>query len=993
MKIHLVIALVIFCCAGTRDSLAQSLAEPSWLAGNYFPAFPDSTGIQVINVPTAIESRAGNPFGAAWRIDQDMDSMMALTLVGMQGLINRHGSRVYLDWDSDSNFWIPLLQREIQTDQLSLSGLEAINYLLVEYAGLFSGAVIYDPVVPDTINLATMIAGLENKVMISAQQQALSGFPQFNEITDLRELVYENGWDDSLGSQTEIYQWAYDNLWKEDSSNPSKPLLDRRMLGIISPGPPTSLPFDQSSPDYAPLNLPFRDYLVALKMPALYLSPSEDPQESLLRKFLEEAPSPIPVSGFYASEEGNTVSLASEYGNWVPVLTINNKPLAAANMSVFSGIRPPLRKYDANLSKDRILATLADGPVAMLWSSDGDNLEYLASRGFNFFVWGTQQDQRFGWTTNPVLIDIAPIIWNYYIDSASEVTLLAGLSGAGYAYPQLMDDTQRMTFIERTDQYMLASGLRTTRIDSRGNQYSDEFLRDYSAAMTNSDYLGAVYGWSGPNRGINVEYFGGPQPIVRPAYILRPSLLDSIVQDIVSRSNSEEFIDITSSGNSQILVVDDADALGGYSLSIPSSFATHESCCLAVNTQPLSLPPGGFEVAFRLKIEENTSSNTIVRVYVGQTIDGEWTELGSLVIAPNDFSAADSYQDFTVSYSLPDLSANVEFRVDYQQSAALTQVNFDYFKNTFTGEDILPVFAPVWIGLVTDERDELDRAPGEFVSKFEQNGGVVLTPDEFVAALNPQYMIDFAKPILGAEHSAMLDAEQELGVGNYYQSLMKIRAGLNSEISSPRSMSENLEKTRQLYAYPDRDPALINGTTLAVNCLSYIVDGELLGEYNVTLRVASLSPTIIFDLEDAVETSRCDGNTVFDNLNLTGIVLVSESIGSLQVFRPYQYTLVIGDGNNDETADLTVDLSQIYAIEYDISVSSSMSSTTSLIPADFDRDSQYRILNADTGEELNDLTNLRVLDNGLEFTNSLTSAQRLELINDTTNTIHYVILN
>lgn len=87
--------------------------------------------------------------------------MMALTLVGMQGVINRNEPRIYLDWIENerknaSRFWLSLLRQHISVEYLDLDGLAAINFLFQRYGSRFTGAVVYEPAVPDTINLATI---------------------------------------------------------------------------------------------------------------------------------------------------------------------------------------------------------------------------------------------------------------------------------------------------------------------------------------------------------------------------------------------------------------------------------------------------------------------------------------------------------------------------------------------------------------------------------------------------------------------------------------------------------------------------------------------------------------------------------------------------------------------------------------------------------------------------------------------------------------------
>ena len=66
----------------------------------------------------------------------------------------------------------------------------------------------------------------------------------------------------------------------------------------------------------------------------------------------------------------------------------------------------------------------------------------------------------------------------------------------------------------------------------------------------------------------------------------------------------------------------------------------------------------------------------------------------------------------------------------------------------------------------------------QFAEDFERAGGIVLTPDEFLAALSPEYMIELASPILGSEHPALTEARERLAAGDYFISLVTVRNAL-----------------------------------------------------------------------------------------------------------------------------------------------------------------------------------------------------------------------
>jgi hypothetical protein len=155
---------------------------------------------------------------------------------------------------------------------------------------------------------------------------------------------------------------------------------------------------------------------------------------------------------------------------------------------------------------------------------------------------------------------------------------------------------------------------------------------------------------------------------------------------------------------------------------------------------------------------------------------------------PSEFQQAGQYQDFTLSFTLDDFTRDVEFRIDYfggegadNPNWAYTDVYADTITATREGGLDLPVFSLVYLSLMTTQR--LTEAP-QFAEEFEAAGGIVLTPDEFMAALNPEYMIGLASQIMGAEHPSITTAQQQLSGGDYLESLLTIRAALRDYLDN-----------------------------------------------------------------------------------------------------------------------------------------------------------------------------------------------------------------
>lgn len=97
----------------------------------------------------------------------------AVTVAGLQGLINRSGPELYLLSSTNKRpaYWLDIMQRDGRwlsgRSPQPVAGLDA----LVRLAGTrLKGAVIWDPAVPATVNVATTAAGVRDLVVLSPEQ-------------------------------------------------------------------------------------------------------------------------------------------------------------------------------------------------------------------------------------------------------------------------------------------------------------------------------------------------------------------------------------------------------------------------------------------------------------------------------------------------------------------------------------------------------------------------------------------------------------------------------------------------------------------------------------------------------------------------------------------------------------------------------------------------------------------------------------------------------
>jgi len=317
----------------------------------------------------------------------------------------------------------------------------------------------------------------------------------------------------------------------------------------------------------------------------------------------------------------------------------------------------------------------------------------------------------------------------------------------------------------------------------------DRVARLYYEGLGDAGYLGAFVGLSGWPWGAGFFYPGVPVPAAAPSYVLRTNNAEAIMDDLLARQAGEYFVDVTGQhpwqGNmtgyawQRGTVVSDAKAHAGKALRFS---ADDEYPPGLVLWGPYSeLAPGDYTVSFALKVASTSETHPVCRVQAGVQ-EQSWRTFTYSDIAPSDFAQPGEYQEFTLSFHLDRFVTGVEFRINYNGGLpgnwASTDLYADYVVARRQGGLDLPVLAGVFIALVGPV-EPLDDSM-EITREFERRGGLVLQPDEFMAALNPEYMIEFATGRLGTGHAALASARQLLNSGQYLDSLLAVRAALRS---------------------------------------------------------------------------------------------------------------------------------------------------------------------------------------------------------------------
>src|SRR5262249_33649611 len=120
-------------------------------------------------------------------------------IVTLEGVVNRKQPRIYAHEGGDSeNLWLTELA-------VPTSHVDDPLALVSKYKADVAGIVITDPNQPDTLNLATTIAGQPDAVVASPALAATLVAPPFNlaTIADLREQHF--------ASKLAVYQYELDH--------------------------------------------------------------------------------------------------------------------------------------------------------------------------------------------------------------------------------------------------------------------------------------------------------------------------------------------------------------------------------------------------------------------------------------------------------------------------------------------------------------------------------------------------------------------------------------------------------------------------------------------------------------------------------------------------------------------------------------------------------------------------------------------------------------
>ena len=357
--------------------------------------------------PTLTAFRMGEVGTLAWDI--------SLTLSCLQGIVNRRRPRLYLVHDSYDELWLQWLQergdvrevRWVDTGELFAQFLPEVDRMFV-----------IDPAVPASVNVATMLAGVQGGMVVTPE---LAG--QFN-------LPMGVAPDSSrMGLDLRTFSWkkdldAYTWLYREVGES-----LSRQAVAILDPH-----------------DTALRDYLVEFKIPILWISgrndqetnPAASPEEEkeFAREVMMQWPPNIPCLGWPSSGyktggigEGPGVKLASQCAKFTVCTAYDGYSPSVGNLSVHSGTTATLRQSTRSITLQR------DKVYCAFIRSDGDGWNFQRFYYRKLFDDLEHGEVPIGWQVGPTAIDGQPDMLDYFYKKArSGDYFVNALSGIGYIH-------------------------------------------------------------------------------------------------------------------------------------------------------------------------------------------------------------------------------------------------------------------------------------------------------------------------------------------------------------------------------------------------------------------------------------------------------------------------------------------------------------------------------------------------------------------------------
>ncbi len=405
---------------------------------------------------------------------------MKYLLVSLQGIVNRVQPRIFLYLEDSELFWL----KEI-ADNFGVAYEPVADpwTLLDSFLDEVSGAVVYDPGMIQTVNVATTLGALNDALVVHP-----SLIPQMEE----RDIPIIEDLRGRFESNVDMYEWAFSELWRD---------CNHRIIAFQKATIPNP-----------------RDYYMSHRIFTFQLDLHRPDERKLLERILADTPENIPVLG-WPIDELLGVMIFSKYGKFL--LVTEGSP----NLSVYSGLElgdPPIHDDPPDVPdpENTIYVGFAYG--------DGDNLSYVQQAMLTRWRDPARGSVPLGWEFNAPARDIAPHLVAYYNRTKTPNDVLIGpASGIGYIYPNLYPDLDY--FCRVSSLYFRWHGFRTIWLINNDLTLSDAIATTYTRYI-DLDGIFIDY-WPTSDRGFHFASDG--TPILRSwyVYLLGPEQIPNLLED------------------------------------------------------------------------------------------------------------------------------------------------------------------------------------------------------------------------------------------------------------------------------------------------------------------------------------------------------------------------------------------------------------------------------------------------------------------------------
>jgi hypothetical protein len=329
---------------------------------------------------------------------QGLDYDRNLTLLALQGLVNRRAPRLYVvgmnafNRDADL-WWVERLKSRFGVQVEPADFPAAVG----RFAPELQGAIVYPVDGAQSENVACMVGSLLNLLPVTADVQDEIGLPVRFDLTGC------------FASRLEAMGWAAEHLAPSLQPRDLACLDDRNWLLV-------------------------RDYALMRGAFIGGLSTVDQAEAALRGRIADMLPAGSIQWGWVCRDgEGDHVEHGSRHG--LRTLCSTNSP----NLSFFSRLRP----LQATLPKRPAPPPMRpESKVYLAFVlSDGDSIPILQTRQWYRWDERARGTVPFGWEMQPLFVQIAPAVLEYYYETASDNDeFIQGPSGAGYVHPSSLPD-------------------------------------------------------------------------------------------------------------------------------------------------------------------------------------------------------------------------------------------------------------------------------------------------------------------------------------------------------------------------------------------------------------------------------------------------------------------------------------------------------------------------------------------------------------------------